>query len=104
MDGHSLLPLLTGAGTFRRRQAILLEHLYEGSPATPSYCGVRMDGWMYAAYSDGFEELYNLTKDPYELRNQASRNTIVVARMRSRTETLCTPMPPDFPSNFWATL
>ncbi|MEA2580204.1 MAG: hypothetical protein QOE83_1096 [Actinomycetota bacterium] len=104
LDGRSLLPLLTGSGTFSPRSAILLEHMYDGRNTTPSYCGVRMATWMYAAYSDGFEELYNLSKDPYELRNQASSNTAMVAKMRARTQALCDPMPPDFPAGFWGSL
>jgi arylsulfatase A-like enzyme len=104
LDGQSLLPLLTGTGTFSSRQAILLEHMYDGKTTTPSFCGVRMPTWMYAVYSDGFEELYNLVKDPYELRNAAGRNPSVIAKMRTRTQAMCDPMPPDFPTNFWATL
>ena len=34
---------------------------------------VRSEGWRYTHYSDGGEELYNETKDPYEWTNLAKQ-------------------------------
>jgi len=34
--------------------------------------GIRAEKYMYAEYSDGFRELYDLSADPYELQNLAA--------------------------------
>ena len=52
---------------------------------------------MYAAYGDGSEELYLLSKDPFELDNrmgeaQASK----IRSLRRRAAVLCDPPPPGF--------
>lgn len=105
LDGQSLLPLLVQSGTFEPRSGILLEHLNANAdPSVPSYCGLRTRNWKYVAYSDGFEELYNMNKDPDEMKNKASTKPAQVARLRERTEALCDPPPPDFPQGFWANL
>ena len=35
----------------------------------PEYHGVRTDTYTYVEYVDGEHELYDLRRDPYELRN-----------------------------------
>jgi arylsulfatase A-like enzyme/plastocyanin len=91
-DGRSLLPLLDGSAT-RWRSGILLEG--------PSWCGIRTARYNYTRYGSGFEELYDLTLDPYQLENalfgtvtpdeQALRDTLL-AELR----VLCSPTPPNF--------
>lgn len=74
-DGQSLVPLFTG-GELAPRDGILLEHK-DGEVGilhdVPTYCGIREDGWKYVRYESGFEEVYNLTADPYEMENAASK-------------------------------
>ena len=66
VDGRSLQPVLEG-DTTAWRSAILLEAAASYSPA---YRGIRTsDGRKYVEYAGGKKELYNLGRDPYELRN-----------------------------------
>ena len=37
---------------------------------TPTYAGVRSPNWLYAEYTTGEKELYQLARDPYELNSQ----------------------------------
>ncbi len=96
VDGVSLVPLLDGTDR-RVRSGLLLEHVdYPGHYHVPSYCGLRTPGWTYVRYSGGAEELYDLSADPYELRNLAGTASPVLQRLRERTDTLCRPRPPEF--------
>jgi len=61
-DGHSLTPVLLDSKA-PWRSAILIEG---GNDAS----GVRAATKKYVHYEDGFEELYDLTVDPYELENK----------------------------------
>ena len=66
VDGRSLQPVLEG-NTTAWRSAILLEAAANYSPA---YRGLRTsDGRKYVEYASGKRELYNLGRDPYELRD-----------------------------------
>lgn len=72
LDGQALLPLR------KTNRAVLLEApapLF-ASPSMPQqwdqpYKGVRTNKWKYVIYQKGGEELYDLTKDPYEINNLA---------------------------------
>ena len=61
-----------------------LEYAPSGIP--PAWTAVRAAGWKYVLYDDGFEELYDLVADPYELDNLAyvepTPPLLAVARMR----------------------
>jgi N-acetylglucosamine-6-sulfatase len=70
LDGHSLVPQLTGrvptdpaAGPDR---ALLLEN-GPGGAAIPQFDGIRTRRYVYVEYLDGDRELYDLERDPYEL-------------------------------------
>ena len=98
-DGMSFLPLLQGAGA-ALRGSMLIEHLADNWVGTPpSYCALRTPVRMFVRYSDGFEELYNLVKDPYELTNRARDHAYraVVIRLRAKLRSMCTPRPPGMP-------
>jgi arylsulfatase A-like enzyme len=93
VDGRSMVSLLRGETPERWRLAFLVEqeeqHFNQGGPnrqvlepqdlmeqelaATqkriPAYAALRTATHMYAVYSTGEKELYDLTKDPYELNN-----------------------------------
>ena len=98
--GRSFAPLL-GKGRLRTpwRTQFLLEHL-DGNPPSlaPSFCGIRSTRYMYALYQGGWQELYNLHKDPFELQNIASRpaEAPLIARMRALLHRECQPPPPGY--------
>src|SRR5262249_32091891 len=67
LDGESLFPLFTGNDGWIDQSAVLIEHgngQTAGGAKVPVYCGVRTPGYMYARYSTGEEELYDLSTDP----------------------------------------
>jgi arylsulfatase A-like enzyme len=71
VDGRSLRPVLeSSASTWRT--AILLERRISSSSSHASeYYGIRTeDGRTYVEYEGGFRELYDLSRDPYELSNE----------------------------------
>jgi len=61
-DGRSLVPLFTDANASWRSTILI-----DGGKAT----AVRTEFRKYARSKDGFEELYDLRADPYELENKA---------------------------------
>jgi arylsulfatase A-like enzyme len=72
-DGRSLVPLLHG----RRpawRDAFVVEYLApEGPDGPPPYSAIRTTRQLYVEYENGWRELYDLDRDPYELTNLADR-------------------------------
>lgn len=68
MDGQSLVGIANG-DTTSRRQGLLTEHygLHERVVQRAFY----EDHWKLVAQQDGFQELYNLETDPYEMNNLA---------------------------------
>jgi arylsulfatase A-like enzyme len=92
-DGLSLVPVLRGTGTISRTAA-LLEH--STMHDVPSYCGVRTARWKYILYLNGFQELYNLARDPWELHNVARSRPRVRRTLRQKSLALCQPRPPDW--------
>ena len=69
-DGRSLVPLFTDANA-PWRSAILVEGGHDLAMASKRFVGVRTGTKKYVKYDDGFEELYDLSADPYELENKA---------------------------------
>ena len=72
-EGRSLVPLLNGAGG-DWRHSFLIE--YYSDKVIPrvrqtGYKAVRTERWKYIHYLelDGMDELYDLTADPYEMKN-----------------------------------
>ena len=63
-EGRSLVGLL-GNPTARFRSRLLLELYARG------WCALRSHRWKYVQHRNGEEELYELHRDPYELRNRA---------------------------------
>lgn len=73
LHGKSLLPLLRDNGP-ALRESFLIEHFSESVfPRTTrmGYQAIRTDAWKYIHYVDipNADELYDLNRDPYELRN-----------------------------------
>ena len=61
MDGRSLIPVANQPGIERGR-ALLIEE--------PSFKAIRTERYMYAEHRGGAKELYDLNKDPFELRSR----------------------------------
>ena len=93
-DGRSLVPLLTRDDE-GWRDAILIEHLRGANPV-PTYCAVRTERHLFAAYETGERELYDLSVDGSQLRNLAGRGGDVEARLEATLRDLCDPTPPGF--------
>ncbi len=95
VEGRSLVPLLTGA-TASWRTDFLVEHTTT-SPV-PAYCAVRTASELYAAYTAGDQEYYDLATDPWQLSNRITDPAVAarVTALRARAQQLCTPVPPQF--------
>lgn len=61
-------PVITTANIL---QSMLKFPFMEDQPLTPVYSGLRTNQYLYVEYDDGYVELYDLIKDPYELENIA---------------------------------
>ncbi len=106
VEGQSLIPLLDGSmlgGPSDWRRSFLIENskaLPKQGPGmkVPPYCATRTSRYLYVEYGTGARELYDLSQDPYELRNLVHHATYerVANRLEARAEQLCTPRPPGF--------
>lgn len=88
-DGLSLVPLLAGRKT-SWRSGFVVEFLGY-APGVPPYEGVRTRRHLYVEYRNGARELYDLGRDPDELRNllhgtQAPDVTEVASRLEAILE------------------
>jgi N-acetylglucosamine-6-sulfatase len=75
-DGMSLAPIMEQKRDFPGRALDLETYFVPDDTEDPedpptNYQGVRTDRYLYAAYGDGEQELYDLRSDPFELQNQA---------------------------------
>lgn len=73
-DGRSLMPLLQGEPT-RWRRDFVVEWLGRDLTTTigpPPYSALRSKRFMYVEYTNGWEELYDLVRDPLQLDNIAT--------------------------------
>jgi hypothetical protein len=77
-----------------RTTAFLVEHRrskeeYAYARIVPDYDAVRTANHLYVEYETGEKELYNLSKDPYELTNRyASADAALRSELRARLNTL----------------
>jgi len=69
VDGRSMAPLLKPTPPARWRTAFLAEGASQKSIDRPSYRAVRTEHYLYVKYANGEKELYNLDRDPYELKS-----------------------------------
>jgi arylsulfatase A-like enzyme len=90
-QGHSLVPLLKGAAPADWRKSILVE--YFSDTVFPrmrkmGYHAVRDDHWKYIHYDEqaDADELYDLTIDPYELKNLAHEAAATDALMQMQNK------------------
>jgi N-acetylglucosamine-6-sulfatase len=100
VEGRSFVPLLKRQQpTPPWRTQFLLEHMNGNPPSlAPDFCGIRSTDFMYARYTGGFDELYNVKTDPFELRNLAAEPSQAgeLAHMRLLTKRECSPPPPGY--------
>jgi N-acetylglucosamine-6-sulfatase len=94
MEGVSMRSLITGTSS-SLRSSVVLEHLRVNSDV-PTYCGVRKQRYTFVRYGTGEEELYDLLRDPHQLRNVVRLKPKIAGILRSLTRTLCRPRPPGF--------
>lgn len=64
----------------------------------PAYCGLRTKRWLYVRYTAGFEEFYDVARDPLMRRNLATDRFVQshLAQLRRSTREKCSPTPPGF--------
>ena len=97
VEGRSLRPLLIGAEE-KVRDMVLLEHAGIDGAIVPPYCGLRTSRYTYARYAGGFEELYDLDRDPHQLKNVARSPAYaaIVEQLDREVRWRCAPTPPGF--------
>jgi arylsulfatase A-like enzyme len=82
IQGRSLVPLFKDPQAPWRASLLTEYFLERGFPRVPTWQAVRTDRWKYIHYTklDGLDELYDLSADPYELKNliqdPSSRSTL----------------------------
>ncbi|MCV9386638.1 sulfatase-like hydrolase/transferase [Reichenbachiella ulvae] len=90
-QGKSLMPVVKDKAQGLQRDTVLIEHLWEFENIPPSE-GVRTNKWKYLRYvnDQSSEELYNLQKDPMEIKNLAKskKYATVLADLRRKTDEL----------------
>jgi arylsulfatase A-like enzyme len=68
-DGRSLAPLLRPSPPTAWRTALLVEASRWEPIGRPAYRAVRTTNYLFVRYANGERELYNLSRDPYQLRS-----------------------------------
>ena len=67
MDGRSLFQLVSDPGAEWGRE-ILLENGF-GANRVPAYRAIRNERFLYVSHTSGERELYDLSRDPFQLQN-----------------------------------
>ena len=81
------------------RDGMVMEAMrWAGSRGRPAYCGFRTANRLYVRYTTGEEELYDYTRDPYELDNLADDPAYAAEKeaLKRQTREACSPTPPGF--------
>jgi N-acetylglucosamine-6-sulfatase len=78
VDGRSLVPVLRPTPPSGWRTAFLAEAAAHKRIGRPAYRAIRTEKYLYVSYANGGKELYNLKRDPFELKNdyQGARNSL----------------------------
>lgn len=100
-EGLSLAPLLEGTAA-EWRDDFLIEHLVENEKGAPTFCAVHSARYVLVHYGTSEEELYDLARDPDQMRNRVGRRGYRDVRrsLRHRLAQLCDPPPPGFTLGF----
>lgn len=84
VDGRSLVPILSG-----ERDAVRSRVVIEAGNLANGYIGLRTERWSYIRWRrSGRRELYDLRRDPSQLRNVARRRPSVVRTLQRRLRTV----------------
>jgi N-acetylglucosamine-6-sulfatase len=96
-EGRSLLPRLSSPSS-PWRDAFLVEHMSKGPFGAPTFCAIHTDRFVLVRYATGEEELYDLVRDPHQMKNVARATRYEEQRraLRAALRRLCDPMPPGF--------
>ncbi len=90
-QGKSLASIVAGSEKTLERDTILIEHLWEFDNIPPSE-GVRTSKWKYLRYINdkNYEELYDLSKDPKEIKNLAGKSKYknILLELRAKNDEL----------------
>lgn len=88
-QGNSLRPLLSEASNVKWRDEFFFEHMYQPKRVSiPPMVGVRTENWKYVNFfKNGYEQLYDLTRDNAESENLANveEYTDILKRLREKT-------------------
>jgi len=108
IDGISLLGVMTKKKALPSRTILLSSGPQQSANGTPLplFDGVRTAGYAWWVYEDGFEEMYDLSADPYELSSVANdpaylktRLALIAewSRMKDCKGAVCQRPTPDIP-------
>jgi arylsulfatase A-like enzyme len=90
-QGKSLMPIVKKETNSIGRDTVLIEHLWDFEPIPPSE-GVRTKKWKYFRYVNdkSLEELYDLEKDPKEIKNLINKKKYkaVADKLREKLDEL----------------
>ncbi|WP_235989240.1 sulfatase-like hydrolase/transferase [Psychroserpens algicola] len=90
-QGKSLMPIVNKEANTIARDTILIEHLWDFEEIPPSE-GVRTKKWKYFRYVNdkSIEELYDLEKDPQEIKNLVGKKKYrdILDNLRAKTDEL----------------
>ena len=90
-QGKSLMPIVKKEKKTIERDTILIEHIWDFDNIPPSE-GLRTKKWKYFRYVNDktIEELYNLEKDPQEIKNLVGKKKYrkVLTNLRAKTDEL----------------
>jgi arylsulfatase A-like enzyme len=73
MDGRSLIPVAKNPALERGRKLLIEE---------PRFKAIRTQRYLYSERASGEKELYDLSSDPYELRNRYNHRSYRSARRK----------------------
>jgi N-acetylglucosamine-6-sulfatase len=77
MDGRSLLPVIAEPNVSLRRDLLV-----ERGPGVGTFTALRARNYFYAEYGNGEQELYDLVRDPYQLRSRHAAPAYAAIRER----------------------
>jgi N-acetylglucosamine-6-sulfatase len=90
VDGRSLLPLLRGSNTARRRNSLVIESDHERrNSGVPRFRGIRTERYKLIEYVTGDVELYDLAVDRHETKSVLGTTPpALVEGLRARLDAL----------------
>ena len=96
-DGENLLPYLNGKKSGDAHEFIFWHNADPTDEPRRNLYAVRWKDWRMVKHPDGWH-LYDLKKDPKEMKNVASKNAKVVDHMHAHYEAFVATLPPIKPS------